>query len=285
MDRIEKALRKAREQAPAEPAQLATAQRPRPLHVAPKKPIPVAAQSPNQEVVSEIAYNNTRVESVGKRILSEQRVIAGQVRDVCADTYRMLRAQVLFRLSEMGGTTLGICSASPGEGKTLTAVNLAVSLALDPNHTVLLVDLDLRRPKLATYFGLTAGKGLSDYLLGNAKLADCLVNPGMERLVIMPGGKPLYSSSEALTSQKMRSLASEFKTRYTDRLVIYDLPPLLASDDSLVFLPQLDATLLVIQDGKTRVGDIQRALELLEGYNLLGTVLNKSSEGDQHPYY
>jgi Mrp family chromosome partitioning ATPase len=147
------------------------------------------------------------------------------------------------------------------------------------------VDLDLRRPKLASYFGLTAGKGISDYLLGNAKLSDCLVNPGLERLVIMPGGKPLYSSSEALTSQKMRSLANEFKTRYTDRLVIYDLPPLLASDDSLVFLPQLDATLLVIQDGKTRVGEIQRAMELLEGCNLLGTVLNKSSEGDQHPYY
>ena len=96
-------------------------------------------------------------------------------------------------------------------GKTLTAVNLAVSLALDPNYTVLLVDLDLRRPKLATYFGLTADKGLSDYLIGDAALTDCLINPGLERLVIMPGGKPLYSSSEALASQKMRSLASEFK--------------------------------------------------------------------------
>ena len=67
--------------------------------------------------------------------------------------------------------------------------------------------------------------------------------------------------------------------------MIYDLPPLLASDDSLVFLPQLDATLLVVQDGKTKAGEIQRAMELLDGYNLLGTVLNKSSEGDQHPYY
>ena len=158
-------------------------------------------------------------------------------------------------------------------------------MALDPNYTVLLVDLDLRRPKLATYFGLNTDKGLSDYLIGDASLSDCLINPGLERLVIMPGGKPLYSSSEALASQKMRSLASEFKSRYTDRVVIYDLPPLLASDDSLVFLPQLDATLLVVQDGKTKAGDIQRAMELLEGCNLLGTVLNKSSEGEQHPYY
>jgi len=276
MDHIEKALKRAREQKASEPtasSQVRPARR------------QSQAKPPQNAPRADIAYGKTRVEPVGRRTLSEQRVIAGQVRDVCADTYRMLRAQVLFRLQELGGNTVGICSASPGEGKTLTAVNLAVSLALDPNYTVLLVDLDLRRPKLASYFGLATDKGLSDYLIGDAALSDCLVNPGLERLVIMPGGKPLYSSSEALASQKMRSLSHEFKHRYEDRVVIYDLPPLLASDDSMVFLPQLDATLLVVQDGKTKAGDIQRAMELLEGCNLLGTVLNKSSEGDQHPYY
>jgi capsular exopolysaccharide synthesis family protein len=276
MDHIEKALKRAREQKasePAAPSQTRTTRKPPQA-----KPEAKSAQA-------DIGSGTTRVDPVGKRTLSEQRVIAGQVRDVCADTYRMLRAQVIFRLQEIGGNTVGICSASPGEGKTLTAVNLAVSLALDPNYTVLLVDLDLRRPKLASYFGLATEKGLSDYLIGDATLTDCLVNPGLERLVIMPGGKPLYSSSEALASQKMRSLANEFKHRYADRIVIYDLPPLLASDDSLVFLPQLDATLLVVQDGKAKAGDIQRAMELLDGCNLLGTVLNKSSEGDQHPYY
>lgn len=276
MDHIEKALKRAREQKasePAAPSQTRTTRK------------PPQAKPEAKTARADIGSGTTRVDPVGKRTLSEQRVIAGQVRDVCADTYRMLRAQVIFRLQEIGGNTVGICSASPGEGKTLTAVNLAVSLALDPNYTVLLVDLDLRRPKLASYFGLATEKGLSDYLIGDATLTDCLVNPGLERLVIMPGGKPLYSSSEALASQKMRSLANEFKHRYADRIVIYDLPPLLASDDSLVFLPQLDATLLVVQDGKAKAGDIQRAMELLDGCNLLGTVLNKSSEGDQHPYY
>ena len=156
MDHIEKALKRAREQGSPErePAPRSRAQE------------DTAAK---REPLEEVTLSNTRIEPVGKRTLSEQRVIAGQVRDVCADTYRMLRAQVLFRLQELGGNTVGICSASPGEGKTLTAVNLAVSLALDPNYTVLLVDLDLRRPKLASYFGLAADKGLSNYLVGRCE--------------------------------------------------------------------------------------------------------------------
>ena len=152
MDHIEKALKRAREQKASDPAPAPQARAPQSQASQSRAPQPAAARRPSAGQESKRAprpdtsFANTRVEPVGKRTLSEQRVIAGQVRDVCADTYRMLRAQVLFRLQELGGNTLGICSASPGEGKTLTAVNLAVSLALDPNYTVLLVDLDLRRP-------------------------------------------------------------------------------------------------------------------------------------------
>ena len=211
-------------------------------------------------------------------------MIAGLVQDPRADLFRMLRAQVKQRLAVSGGSTLGICSPIPGEGKTLISANLAVSMAMEANNTVLLVDLDLRQPKLAKIFGLSEETGMSDYLFGGAPLSDCLVNPGIDRLVLLPAGRALNNSSEALTSPQMVNLVKELKARYADRFVIYDLPPLLSSDDSLVFLPQIDATLLVVCEGLTSSGDVQRAIELLDERKLLGTVLNRSSQANLRPY-
>ncbi len=266
MDRIEKALIKARTQ---RKARLGTA----------------GAKPGSGHAKPAVAYDKTRVHNVTAAFLRERRVVTATLRDPHADRFRMLRAQVLQRLDSCAGSTLGVCSPNPQEGKTLTAVNLAVSLAMDVNHTVLLVDLDLRQPSLSEYFGLNDNFGLSDYLSGQSELSDCLVNPGITRLVLLPAGRALHNSSEMLSSPKMVQLAQELKTRYPDRLVIYDLPPLLASDDSMVFLPQIDASLLVVQEGKTRAGEIRRALDLLGDSNLLGTVLNQSTTDNRHPNY
>ncbi len=232
-----------------------------------------------------IVYEATRIEKVPLNTLRENRVVAGLSQSSEADLFRVLRTQVLQRLSARGDNTLGVTSPNAEEGKTLVAVNLAVSLALDVNRTVLLVDLDLRRPSIPDYFGLTVEQGLTDYLFDRAPLSDCLINPGIERLVLLPSGRPMRNSSEALSSPSMVDLARELKARYPDRLVIYDMPPLLASDDSLVFLPQIDASLLVVQEGKTSADDIQRALDLLDGENLLGTVLNRSAEQGFSSYH
>ncbi len=268
MERIEKALAKAREQRRARTG----APQPAFARVAAISPAPATGDQ------------TTRVEAVADSVLQDHRVIAGFIRDPRADLFRMLRAQVLQQLAPDGDTTLGICSVNPKEGKTLIAANLAVSLAMDANHTVLLVDLDLRRPKLAEIFGLSEETGMSDYLFNGAQLSDCLVNPGIDRLVLLPAGRALSNSSEALTSPQMVSLARELKARYPDRIVIYDLPPLLSTDDAMVFLPQIDATLLVVCEGLTSSGDVQRAIGLLDGHKLLGTVLNRSSSANLRPY-
>ena len=269
MDRIEKALAKAREQ------RLQHAQ----AHGSP----PAALAFPAAPAPA-IGSPMTRVEALAAGTLRDRRIIAGFAQDPHADLFRMLRAQILQKLADGGGTTLGICSPNPGDGKTLMAANLAVSMAMDANHTVLLADLDLRRPSLAECFGLTMQEGLSDYLFDGAPLSDCLVNPGIDRLVLLPAGRALSNSSEALSSPQMVNLARELKARYPDRFVIYDLPPLLSSDDALVFLPQVDATLLIVREGKTNAGEVQRAIELLDQRNLLGTVLNGSAEANSHPY-
>jgi len=233
-----------------------------------------------------IVYQRTRVEGVSETRLQSNRLVAGLMHDRLTDIYRILRAQVLGGLRATDSSTVAICSANSGEGKTLTAANLAISIALEANQTVLLVDLDLRRPRIQEYFGLSkVDAGLCDYLDGTAELADAFANPGIHGLVLLPVRRRLVNSSELLSSPRMQDLLSELKGRYADRIVVYDLPPLLASDDSLVVLPQIDTSLLVVREGATRAGEIQRSLRLLENHKLLGTVLNYSAETNPHPYY
>lgn len=244
-----------------------------------------ATRVPGSEAPAAFVYEQTRVEPVSANILRKNRIIAGFAHDPHADIFRVLRAQVLKCLQDGAGTTIGVCSPNPGVGKSFIAANLAVSLALGVDHTVLLVDGDFRRPRLQSYFGLQPAPGLTDYLLHDTTLSDCLVNPGIERLVLLPVGTPVQNSSEVLGSPKMLSLASELKARYPDRLIIYDLPPLLTGDDALVFLPLLDGCLLAIEERKTRTQELQRSLDLLSDVKLMGTVLNKSRSGDTHHYY
>jgi capsular exopolysaccharide synthesis family protein len=268
MEPIEKALERAR--------------RERKTHL---PPYGTAGAYSDAEPLPSFEYEQTRVVPVPAAVLRKNRVVAGFAHDPYADIFRMLRVQALKHLQGVKGTTIGVCSPNPGVGKSFVAANLAVSLALGVEHTVLLVDADFRRPSLQSYFGLDHGPGLTDYLLRDTELPDCLVNPGIERLVLLPVGTPVQNSSEVLGSPKMLSLAHELKTRYPDRLVVYDLPPLLTGDDALVFLPQLDGCMLVVEERKTRTQELQRTLDLLKDGKLIGTVLNKSKGENHHHYY
>jgi protein-tyrosine kinase len=231
-----------------------------------------------------VVYQQTRVVAAPKECFLDGRIVAGLPQHELADTFRILRAQVLQRLTLGGYSTLAITSANRGDGKSLTSVNLAISLAMHVDRTVLLVDLDLRRPSLHKYFGIEPEAGLTDYLLNDAPLSSCLINPGIERLVLLPVRTSLQASSELLSASKMIGLAKELKARYRDRIVIYDLPPVLVSDDALAFLQHIDCCLFVVQDGRTPKGDIVRAIELLGDADVIGTVLNKSS-AEVKPYY
>lgn len=221
-------------------------------------------------------YTRTRVIRPDPAALKEHRIIVAENGHRLTDTFRILRTQVMQEMTAGRHRTLAVTGPNPNEGKTFIAVNLAVSLAMLTESTVLLVDLDLRRPAVHKCFGLKPDVGLGEYLLHSVPLADCLINPGIDRLVVLPGGAPLRTSSELLSSPKMLSLARELKERYPDRVIVYDLPPLLVTDDALVFLSHAECCLLVASEGKTQVSDIQRSLELLQSTKLLGTVLNKS---------
>jgi protein-tyrosine kinase len=174
---------------------------------------------------------------------------------------------------------LAIFSAGAEDGKTTTAINLAVSLGGDHSHTVLLVDLDFKRPRLASYFGFAPEFGVEDVLLGRAPLEDCLYHPeGFDRLVLLPAHTGVSNSSNVLSGPRSRELITELRTRYPERVIIVDLPPVLNAEDALSFAPQVECGLVVAAEGRTRRTDLARTIELLHKTPLVGTVLNRAAD-------
>jgi len=223
-----------------------------------------------------IRYTQTRMVEISDQTLLDNRIIAALPEHKFKDSYRMLRTRVLQTMRNNGWTTLAVTGPASGCGKTLTAINLAVSLAMEVTNTVLLVDADLRKPTIHNYLGFEPELGLSDYLTQDIGLHEVLVAPGIERLVILPGRSAVPNSAEMLRSPRMIALVNELKTRYADRLIVFDLPPILAADDALAFSPYVDCMLMVAESGTTRKDDLQQAYQILKNVPLVGTVLNKS---------
>ena len=227
--------------------------------------------------------------SLDRAALRRKPVMMPEDTSAAANSYRMLRAQILRRTREHGLRSIGIVSAVDGEGKTLTAVNLALSLAEDPNQTVLLVDLDLRRPSVARVLDLPISRGLDTWLAGTAAEHEiCYAVEGMDRLFLVPTLTPVVGSSSALANAPTRELLAEMKegrfNRLPNRLMLVDLPPLLLADDFLTVAPLLDGVVLVAREGVTKREDLRRVQELLGATRLLGTVLNHSLQSEQRAY-
>jgi capsular exopolysaccharide synthesis family protein len=224
-----------------------------------------------------VVYDQTREITLDEKVLRENRILTGLEPGPFTDAYNLLRTQVLQRFKENNWNVLAVTSPGSGAGKTLTAINLAISIAREVDYTVLLVDANLRHPWMLEHFGLERHKGLSDYLLHDTPIAELLVKPSrLEHLVLLPGGEPLSNSAEMLNSPKMAQLVADMKSRYQSRIIIFDLPPVLTSADALAFSPYVDAALLVVEEGVTEKQDLERAVELLSATNIVGTVLNKA---------
>ncbi|MFZ0256868.1 MAG: CpsD/CapB family tyrosine-protein kinase [Gammaproteobacteria bacterium] len=215
---------------------------------------------------------------VSMEVLEYHRILSGLQDRALMAPYKMLRTQVLQRMQQSGWTTLAVTGPRENVGKTLTAVNLAVSLASSSNQAVFLVDLDLRRPSAHTVFGHQPEYGIAEHLMHSVPMEKVAFSPGVERLTVIPGTRPLEHSSELLSSPAMKQFVAQLKGRDANRLCIFDLPPVLMSDDVLAFSPLVDALLLVVEDGKTTREDLNRSLELIADLHLIGTVLNKSQD-------
>jgi Mrp family chromosome partitioning ATPase len=193
--------------------------------------------------------------------------------------YKMLRTQVLRRLSQLSANTLAVLSPSNGEGKTLTAINLAIAIAADMGHTALLVDLDLRNPGIARRLGFEPTTGIEDCLQNRRPVYEAMVKiSGYDRLTVLPARAAVEQSSELLATQRMTELMQELRTRYFNRVLIFDLPPVLLADDALAFSRHVQSGLLVVAEGSTAREGVTRSLALLDKLPIVGTVLNRSRE-------
>ncbi|MEJ2613000.1 MAG: CpsD/CapB family tyrosine-protein kinase [Candidatus Thiodiazotropha sp.] len=241
----------------------------------------------NEAPVSEtqITYTKTQSLNISKERLKEKRIVLGETNDSISDQYKVLRTHVLQRLKKNQWNTLVVTSPREGCGKTLTSINLATSIAMEVNHSALLVDMDLRRPNISRYFYDEDRPGISEYLSAELELSDILFNPGIERLVVLPGSNSFSNSSEMLSSPRMVKLINELKARYMNRVVILDMPPVLSCDDVIAFTPFVDAVMLVVEDGVTRKEDLVQAYNLIDSSKFMGVVLNKSNERSNHNGY
>jgi capsular exopolysaccharide synthesis family protein len=212
-------------------------------------------------------------------VLHRNRINLGDDNSQFGEAFKVLRTRVWHQMRTNGWQNLAITSANPGEGKTLTAINLAIGLAMmEIGRKVILVDLDMRRPCVHRYFDMRPEFGVSDFLLTGMPLQKIIVDVGIERLLIIPGCASFANSSEILSSARILQLLNELKKTFPSRIVIIDLPPVLAADDVLVVAPHMNAFLFVVEEGKSHARDIIKAMDLLKEANILGTVLNKSPE-------
>ena len=220
----------------------------------------------------------TPANAIDKGLVDKHLVCITDPYSRAAEQYKKLRARVLKATKKDFLNTLMVTSAGIGEGKTVTAINLAAAIASAYDHTVLLVDADLRNPSVGSYLGIKPKVGLSDCLAGKADISDAIIGTGIGKLAVLPAGRPSEDSAEMLSSERMKSLVQEMKSRYKDRYIIIDTPPVLATAEPLSIGNFVDGTLLVVQADKTSEKAFAHVVSLLNGYKLLGVVLNNMPE-------
>jgi len=258
MERIKQAVKKARSQQPREAGR---------LNVMPLLDFDLHAK---------LEYNQTRVVELQPQQLKKNRIFSINRHDPTSVNFDLLRTQILQKMEENNWRTIAITSPTPAVGKTVIAINLAISIVQQTNRTAMLVDFDLRQPRIGSYLGIPMEKSLNDLLEGDANLSEMLVNPGIPRLVVLPTKNAVSNPSETLSSIRISSLVNEIRDRYESRVIIFDLPSLLHSDDAIAICPKIDCILLVVASGMSTKREIEDSLRHLSKANLIGTVFNKA---------
>jgi protein-tyrosine kinase len=206
------------------------------------------------------------------------RIVAHDNRNpYCAD-FDLLRTKILHRMVPNKWRTLGVVSAEPGAGKTVIAINLAMSIARLPERTSLLLDFDMRRPRIANYLGVEPEMSLDKVLEGKCNLKEAVFRTQLDGFFVACQGNPVANSCELLSSSTTKRIIEQTATSQTECIQVIDLPPLLSVDDGLSIMPWIDCVVLVVEDRISSSSNIKESLRLLSTTNLVGTILNKSPD-------
>jgi len=215
------------------------------------------------------------------RVLLDQTAV--QNHDAVA-AYRILRTRILHRARARSWTTIGITSAGPNDGKSLTALNLSLSLAPERNSEVVLLDMDMRNPSVCRCLGVEPPSEMLDYLERRVSAREVFFSIGVDNLTIASGTRATDQASELLGTSQFEELIHYVKQHTVTPIILIDLPPLLSTDDALVIAPRVDAMLLVVAEGTTDRAAMSKAVELLSEFPMAGLVLNRAVEAQAHGY-
>ncbi len=236
----------------------------------------------NPASTSDATALSRRVELDLPKLAQAGMVTPDAPRSHLADQYRVLKRPLITNALGRGASTIAhgnlimVTSALPGEGKSFTSINLAMSIAAELDHTVMLVDADVARPSVLRVLGLPPGPGLLDLLEGKAEMADVLLRTNVDKLTILPSGTPHARATELLASEAMTQLLEDMATRYRDRIIIFDSPPILLTTESRVLATHMGQIVVIVHADRTLQSSVQQALAALESCPVKMMVLNKA---------
>ena len=240
---------------------------------------------------AEVARKDTKIHRVNRAHLHRQGMITPEDnRTSNSESFRRIKRQILANLGKSDASRPSnlvlVTSALSGEGKTFCAVSLAISMALEMDRTVLLVDADVAKPSVPNTLGLAAERGLLDVVLDRRiELSEVLCKTDIGKLTVLPAGTPHPHATELLASDAMRALLQEMAERYHDRIVIFDSPPLLAASEAGVLASQMGQIVMVVEAGKTSEAALMAALGRIDTSNVTGLLLNKGEDPGLRYHY
>ncbi|PKO80524.1 MAG: chromosome partitioning ATPase [Betaproteobacteria bacterium HGW-Betaproteobacteria-13] len=248
-------------------------------------PLADPVPTPNPSVSREVRIDLQRLGAMGM-------VTPDVPRSAIAEEFRLIKRPLLRNATVSGpaeienGSLIMVTSAMPGEGKSFTAINLAISMAMELDYTVLLVDADVSRPSVLNRLGLPPERGLMDVLSGEVSdLGDVLLRTNIEKLSILPAGMPHPRATEMLASESMNRLLEQIANRYADRIIVFDSPPLLVTTEARVLATHMGQVVIVVEAGRTTHATVKQALATIENCPVKLMVLNKSRENAAGSYY
>jgi protein-tyrosine kinase len=284
MSKIKKALSKAKAERETQPQDMSVVQK------QPAAEPMLERVGPNGRRIRRdlnVEYLQTKVYDLDPNNLRRNKLYSLFKNNKMTDYFDIAKGMLLKKLEQLSGNSIIVTSVHPGEGKTFTSINLGISMSREHDRTVLIVDTDFRNPWnkhrdfAQDFFSLSPKKGLVDYLEGGVDLSDIILNPGIEKLTIIPAGRIAPNSAELLSSPRMEYMIKELKERYgNERIIIFDSPASLGCVDATVFTHLIDGIVFVVESQRTTSEDLKKTMALFKEKPILGVILNKAKSED-----
>ncbi|WP_227817240.1 XrtA-associated tyrosine autokinase [Nitrogeniibacter aestuarii] len=266
--------------------------KPEPVQRTPEPVVTVKPSVGRDASIEQGSVSSREIEIDLERLHALGFVTPDHPRTVIAEEYRVVKRPLLKNAVSNGdvsvedGNLIMVTSALPGEGKSFTALNLAISMALELDHTVLLVDADVSKPSVLRTLGLPPEKGLMDVLTNkDIALPDVLLKTNIDKLSILPAGNTTQRATEVLASDGMNRLLDEMARRYSDRIIIFDSPPLLVTTEARALAAHMGQIVLVVESERTTHSAVKQAAAMISACPIKMTLLNKCSQRGTAGYY